>query len=39
MQTRGRAGEVELNQLLRGLLEVLSRFRGRSAYLLTEAYT
>ncbi|KAL3445620.1 hypothetical protein BJX65DRAFT_309822 [Aspergillus insuetus] len=39
MQTRGRAGEAELDQLLRGLLEVLSRFRGRSAYLLTEACT
>ncbi|KAJ0418994.1 hypothetical protein BJY00DRAFT_324610 [Aspergillus carlsbadensis] len=39
MQTRGRAGEVEFDQLLRGLLEVLSRFRGRSAYLLTEACT
>ncbi|KAL3467804.1 hypothetical protein BJX64DRAFT_283272 [Aspergillus heterothallicus] len=39
MQTRGRFGEVELDQILRGLLEVLSRFRGRSAYLLTEACT
>ncbi|KAL2819162.1 hypothetical protein BJX63DRAFT_428816 [Aspergillus granulosus] len=39
MQTRGRAGEAELDQLLRGLLEVLSRFRGRSSYLLTKART
>ncbi|KAL2837849.1 hypothetical protein BJY01DRAFT_258221 [Aspergillus pseudoustus] len=39
MQTRGRAGDVDLDQLLRGLLEVLSGFRGRSAFLLTEACT
>ncbi|KAL4871082.1 hypothetical protein BDV12DRAFT_206925 [Aspergillus spectabilis] len=30
MQTRGRAGGFDLDQILRGLLEVLSGFRGRS---------
>ncbi|KAL4878850.1 hypothetical protein BJY04DRAFT_220684 [Aspergillus karnatakaensis] len=37
MQTRRRAGELNLDQILRGLLEILSRFRGRSAYLLSHA--
>ncbi|KAL2829214.1 hypothetical protein BDW59DRAFT_170616 [Aspergillus cavernicola] len=38
MQRRGPAGELDLEQVLRGLLEGLSRFRGRSAYLLSHAH-
>ncbi|KAL5335394.1 hypothetical protein BJX70DRAFT_375229 [Aspergillus crustosus] len=37
MQTRGQAGEFDLDQILHGLLEVLTRFRVRSAYLLSHA--
>ncbi|KAL4787948.1 hypothetical protein BJX76DRAFT_345235 [Aspergillus varians] len=36
MQTR-RAGESDLDQILQGLLEVLSMVKGRSAYLLRHA--
>ncbi|KAI9369321.1 hypothetical protein BJX61DRAFT_549694 [Aspergillus egyptiacus] len=35
MQTRGYPGEANMVQVLRGLLEVLSPFQGRSTYLLS----
>ncbi|KAL2864530.1 Zn(II)2Cys6 transcription factor [Aspergillus lucknowensis] len=38
MQARGQSEETEFDQVLRGLLEVLSVFPGRSASLLSHAY-
>ncbi|KAL4912481.1 hypothetical protein BDW62DRAFT_216284 [Aspergillus aurantiobrunneus] len=37
MSMRRRVGELDLDQILRGLLEALSRVGGRSAYLLSNA--